>query len=81
MIFSCSVLLQLRSLLLLTETAKVGNNSNSTLCRGYEFSTMFPHDLYANQKDTSLCTAATEFHRHLLLLRNNRQEYCEDGTR
>ncbi|PKU39419.1 hypothetical protein llap_10278 [Limosa lapponica baueri] len=37
-------------------------------------------DLYANQKDTSLHTAATEFHRHLLLLRNNHQEYREDGT-
>lgn len=35
---------------------------------------------HTNQKDTSLRTGATEFHRHLLLLRNNHQEYCEDGT-
>lgn len=77
MILSCSIQLQLRLLLFLTEIAKVGDNSNSTLHREYEFSIVFPHDLYANQKDTSLRTAATEFHHRLLLLANNCQEYCE----
>lgn len=77
MILSRSVQLQLRLLLFLTEIAEVGDNSNSTLHREYEFSIVFPHDLYANQKDTSLRTAATEFHHRLLLLANNCQEYRE----
>lgn len=66
---------------MVTVTAEVGGSSNSTFHRGYDFSIVFPHDRYANQKGTAYILLLQNLITVLLLLPNNLQEYSKAMTR
>lgn len=63
-----------------SRSSQCWGSSNSTFHRGYDFSIVFPHELFANQKGTAYELLLQNLITVLLLLMNNLQEYSKAIT-